>query len=137
MWLKVSYRLAYLPLDMSVALKLIQDCGISLLRFCNVYLQKFNPPLILDFGNGSRNRLKIKCNIVLKAQILQALLFTCGHKLRFQIRVSYCYCCFQMNEYNSKKQGIIQITLSLLNIYPRDKLGIKLKAKHFKCATRY
>lgn len=64
----VSCKVAYLPPVMVDSL--IQDCGISLLRFCNEYLQKFNPPLRLDFENGSRNRFKIQGNIILKVQIL-------------------------------------------------------------------
>lgn len=65
----VSYKLAYLPPALSGTLKLIQDCGIPSLRFCNEYLYKFNPPLILDFENGSGNGLKFTGNIILKSQM--------------------------------------------------------------------
>lgn len=65
----VSYKLAYLPPAMSGTLKLIQDCGIPSLMFCNEYLYKFNPPLILDSENGSRNGLKFTGNIILKGQL--------------------------------------------------------------------
>lgn len=54
----VSYKLTYLSPVMCAALKLIQDCEISLLRFCNEYPWKRNPPLILGFENNFR-KLKV------------------------------------------------------------------------------
>lgn len=99
----VSYKLVIFA-----TLRLIQSCGIFLRRLRNEYLQKFSPLLILDFENGYRNRFKIKGNIILKVQILREQVFRCGCKLSIQIRVSYCYCCFQVNEYNSKNRELFK-----------------------------